>query len=31
MPGSRRIEWARAAGMRSGRLIGSVKERVFFP
>ena len=29
--GSRRIEWARAAGMRTGRLIGSVRNRVFFP
>jgi glycosyltransferase involved in cell wall biosynthesis len=26
-----RLEWARAAGMRSGRLVGSVEERVFFP
>ncbi len=30
-PGNRRTEWARAAGMRSGRLIGSLRERVFFP
>jgi glycosyltransferase involved in cell wall biosynthesis len=29
--GNRRIEWARAAGMRSGRLIGSIRERAFFP
>ncbi|MGO8873580.1 MAG: glycosyltransferase [Acidimicrobiales bacterium] len=28
---ARRSEWARAAGMRLGRLAGSVKERVFFP
>lgn len=27
----RRLEWARAAGMRSGRLKGSGEERVFFP
>ncbi|MGO8870405.1 MAG: glycosyltransferase [Acidimicrobiales bacterium] len=27
----RRSQWARAAGMRLGRLAGSVKERVFFP
>jgi cellulose synthase/poly-beta-1,6-N-acetylglucosamine synthase-like glycosyltransferase len=27
----RRIEWARTAGMRLGRLVGSVSERVFFP
>jgi len=26
-----RVEWARAAGMRSGRLMGSIKERAFFP
>jgi GT2 family glycosyltransferase len=26
-----RTAWARAAGMRSGRLTGSFKERVFFP
>jgi glycosyltransferase involved in cell wall biosynthesis len=30
-PGSQRLDWARAAGMRSGRLAGSVRERVFFP
>ncbi len=30
-PGNGRIEWARAAGMRTGRLAGSVTERVFFP
>jgi glycosyltransferase involved in cell wall biosynthesis len=29
--GSRRIEWARAAGMRTGRLIGSIRNGVFFP
>lgn len=28
---NRRIEWARAAGMRSGRLVGSIRERAFFP
>ncbi len=28
---SRRIEWARTAGMRLGRLDGSIRERVFFP
>jgi glycosyltransferase involved in cell wall biosynthesis len=27
----RRIEWARTAGMRLGRLVGSINERVFFP
>jgi GT2 family glycosyltransferase len=27
----RRIEWARAAGMRLGRLDGSIRQRVFFP
>jgi glycosyltransferase involved in cell wall biosynthesis len=27
----RRIEWARTAGMRLGRLNGSAEERVFFP
>ena len=27
----RRIEWARTVGMRSGRLVGSVAESVFFP
>lgn len=27
----RRIEWARTAGMRLGRLAGSITERVFFP
>jgi GT2 family glycosyltransferase len=27
----RRLEWARAAGMRSGRLKGSLEEKVFFP
>jgi GT2 family glycosyltransferase len=27
----RRIEWARAAGMRLGRLNGSLEEQVFFP
>ncbi len=26
-----RTQWARAAGMRTGRLVGSIKERVFFP
>lgn len=30
-PGSRRSEWARAAGMRIGRLLGSMREGVFFP
>jgi len=30
-PGNGRLEWVRAAGMRSGRLVGSVKERAFFP
>ena len=30
-PGGRRLEWARAAGMRTGRLTGSLKQRVFFP
>jgi GT2 family glycosyltransferase len=30
-PGGQRTNWARAAGMRSGRLAGSVRERVFFP
>ncbi len=30
-PGTPRTEWARAAGMRSGRLIGSIREGVFFP
>jgi GT2 family glycosyltransferase len=29
--GSHRLEWARAAGMRSGRLVGSLHEGVFFP
>jgi glycosyltransferase involved in cell wall biosynthesis len=29
--GGRRNQWARAAGMRSGRLWGSLTERVFFP
>ncbi len=29
--GGQRIEWARAAGMRTGRLAGSLRERVFFP
>lgn len=29
--GSRRNQWARAAGMRTGRLVGSLRERVFFP
>jgi GT2 family glycosyltransferase len=28
---NRRTEWARAAGMRSGRLVGSVAQSVFFP
>jgi len=28
---TQRIEWARAAGMRTGRLAGSISERVFFP
>jgi len=27
----RRTQWARAAGMRSGRLVGSVTQAVFFP
>ena len=26
-----RSQWARAAGVRTGRLVGSVRERVFFP
>jgi glycosyltransferase involved in cell wall biosynthesis len=26
-----RTQWARAAGMRTGRLVGSIRERVFFP
>lgn len=30
-PGSGRDGWARTAGMRSGRLVGSVRGRVFFP
>ncbi|MHB1517372.1 MAG: glycosyltransferase family 2 protein [Acidimicrobiales bacterium] len=30
-PGGRRIQWARSVGMRAGRLIGSIDERVFFP
>jgi glycosyltransferase involved in cell wall biosynthesis len=30
-PGAQRIEWARAAGMRTGRAAGSIRERVFFP
>jgi hypothetical protein len=30
-PGGHRLDWARAAGMRSGRLTGSVREGVFFP
>jgi GT2 family glycosyltransferase len=29
--GTHRLDWARAAGMRSGRLAGSVREGVFFP
>ena len=29
--GSLRSQWARAAGMRTGRLVGSARERVFFP
>jgi len=29
--GSRRSQWARAAGMRSGRLVGSIAQSVFFP
>jgi hypothetical protein len=29
--GNRRIEWARAAGMRTGRLLGSIRNGVFFP
>jgi glycosyltransferase involved in cell wall biosynthesis len=29
--GSRRTEWARAAGMRTGRLLGSIRNGVFFP
>jgi glycosyltransferase involved in cell wall biosynthesis len=28
---NRRTEWARAAGMRSGRLVGSISQSVFFP
>ncbi len=31
IPGDARITWARAAGMRTGRIIGSFEERVFFP
>ena len=30
-PGAQRLDWARAAGMRTGRLAGSLSERVFFP
>ena len=30
-PGPARSEWARAAGMRLGRLAGSLGQRVFFP
>ncbi len=30
-PGAHRLDWARAAGMRSGRLSGSLREGVFFP
>jgi GT2 family glycosyltransferase len=30
-PGPGRTEWARGAGMRTGRLVGSVRQRVFFP
>jgi glycosyltransferase involved in cell wall biosynthesis len=30
-PGGQQIEWARAAGVRLGRLLGSIRERVFFP
>ncbi|MBV8464118.1 MAG: glycosyltransferase [Acidimicrobiales bacterium] len=30
-PGGHRLDWARAAGMRSGRLSGSLREGVFFP
>jgi GT2 family glycosyltransferase len=30
-PGGHRLDWARAAGMRSGRLVGSLREGVFFP
>jgi GT2 family glycosyltransferase len=29
--GSLRYQWARAAGMRTGRLVGSASQRVFFP
>jgi GT2 family glycosyltransferase len=29
--GGHRLDWARAAGMRSGRLAGSLREGVFFP
>jgi glycosyltransferase involved in cell wall biosynthesis len=29
--GDLRNQWARAAGMRTGRMLGSVTERVFFP
>ncbi len=31
MPGPGRGEWVRAAGMRSGRLTGSIGQRAFFP
>jgi len=30
-PGGRRGEWAHAAGMRTGRIAGSIRHRVFFP
>jgi glycosyltransferase involved in cell wall biosynthesis len=30
-PGPGRTAWARGAGMRTGRLVGSVRERVFYP
>ncbi len=30
-PSTGAIEWARTAGMRLGRLVGSLRERVFFP
>jgi GT2 family glycosyltransferase len=30
-PGNLRNQWARGAGMRTGRLLGSLTERVFFP
>jgi len=30
-PGPARTAWARGAGLRTGRLVGSVRERVFYP